>query len=67
MFGELGHFTLNLFTATSALEHVLLELCSVIPFGYPSPGWNLIDVTHCLDGALGYPNRAFNGCFRRVG
>ena len=67
MFGELGHFTLNLFTVTSALEHVLLELCSVVPFGCPYPWSNLVDVAHRLGGLLNYPNCAFNGCFRRVG
>ena len=67
MLGKLGNLALNLFTVLSGLEHVLLELCSVIPFGSPYPWWNLVYVAHRLDGVLNYPNRAFNGCFWHVG
>ena len=67
MLGKLGKLFLNLFTVSSSLKHVFFELYLVGPFGCPYPWWRVVYVDHFLDGVLNYQNRAFNGCFPRVG
>ena len=67
MLGKLGNLAFNLFTLLSTLKLVFLKLCSIGPFGRPHPGWNLINVAHCLNGGLSYQNCAFIDRFPSVG